>query len=258
MTLPHRLDRSVLIRASRDTVFRFFTDPARWASWWGKGSTIEPRPGGRMLICYPGGVQVSGEVTEVAPPDRIVFTYGFVGGKPIEPGSSRVTIRLAAEGDDTRLSLQHEFAEPAVRDEHVQGWRYQLALFGNLVANEVHAGATSMVDGWFAAWAEPDVAARERTLVAITVPEVRFRDQYGLTDGLEDLMPHITAAQKFMPGLRLTRAGDVRHCQGTVLCDWRATLPDGKEVGAGTNVFSLGPDGRIEAVTGFWGKPKPA
>ena len=259
MTLPHRLDRSVLIRASRETVFRFFTDSTRWASWWGKGSTIDPRPGGRMLICYPGGVQASGEVTEVAPPDRIVFTYGFVGDKPIAPGSSRVTIRLAPDGPggrETQLTLVHEFAEPAVRDEHVQGWRYQLALFGHLVANEVHAGATTTVDGWFDAWAESDVAARERLLSTIAVPDVRFRDQYGLTDGLADLMPHITAALKFMPGVCPRRAGDVRHCQGTVLCDWRVVMPDGKERATGTNVFTLGPDGRIESVTGFWGPPK--
>jgi uncharacterized protein YndB with AHSA1/START domain len=256
MTLPHRLDRSVLIRASRDTVFRFFTDPARWASWWGKGSTIEATPGGRMLICYPGGVQAAGEVVEVAAPERIVFTYGFVGGKPIAPGSSRVTIRLAVEGDGTRLSLAHEFAEPAVRDEHVQGWRYQLALFSNLVANEVHAGATAVVDGWFDAWAETDATARERLLARIAAPEVRFRDQYGMTDGVSDLMPQIAAAQKFMPGMTARRAGEVRHCQGTVLCDWRVTMPDGQQKAAGTNVFTLGPDGRIESVTGFWGLPK--
>jgi uncharacterized protein YndB with AHSA1/START domain len=257
MTLPYKLDRSVLIRASRETVFRFFTDSARWASWWGAGSTIDPRPGGRMLITYPGGVQAAGEVTEVAPPERIAFTYGFVSGKPIAPGSSRVTIRLTSEGPggrETRLTLVHEFAETEVRDEHVQGWRYQLALFANLVANEVNAGAAAMVDGWFDAWVEADEAARQRALEKIAVPDVRFRDQYGLTDGLADLMPHITAALKFMPGVRLRRKGDVRHCQGTVLCDWKVTMPDGTERASGTNVFTLAPDGRIESVTGFWGK----
>jgi uncharacterized protein YndB with AHSA1/START domain len=255
MTLPHDLTRSILIRASRDTVFRFFTDSARWASWWGQGSTIEARPGGRMLICYPGGVQAAGEVVEVTPPDHLVFTYGFVSGDPIGPGSSRVTIDLEPAGPggrETRLSLRHEFAEPGVRDHHVQGWRYQLALFGNLVANEVQARAADKVDGWFDAWAEPDAAARERLLQTIATPDVRFRDQYGLTDGLGDLLPHITAAQHFMPGVRLRRSGDVRHCQGTVLCDWRVVMPDGQQKGTGTNVFTLGPDGRIESVTGFW------
>jgi hypothetical protein len=71
--------------------------------------------------------------------------------------------------------------------------------------------------------------------------------------GASELTLHIGAAQRFMPGLRLTRKGDARHCQGTVLADWTATGPDGTPRGQGTNVFALGPDGRIESVTGFWG-----
>ena len=55
MNLPHKLDRTILIHASRDIVFRFFTDNERWSAWWGTGSTIEPRPGGRVVIRYPGG-----------------------------------------------------------------------------------------------------------------------------------------------------------------------------------------------------------
>lgn len=50
--LPHRLDRTIVIRASRETVFRFFTDAARWAAWWGAGSTVGARPGERVLIRY--------------------------------------------------------------------------------------------------------------------------------------------------------------------------------------------------------------
>jgi uncharacterized protein YndB with AHSA1/START domain len=59
--LPHRLDRTLLIRARRETVFRFFTDSARWASWWGEGSSIDPRPGGAVVIRYPGAVEARGE-----------------------------------------------------------------------------------------------------------------------------------------------------------------------------------------------------
>jgi len=55
-------------------VFGYFTDSAHWAAWWGAGSTIDARAGGRVLIRYPNGVQVSGEVIEVAEPERIVFT----------------------------------------------------------------------------------------------------------------------------------------------------------------------------------------
>jgi uncharacterized protein YndB with AHSA1/START domain len=251
-SLPYQLDRTVVIRAARSTVFRFFTDAARWAVWWGSGSTIDARPGGRLYIRHPNGVEVSGEVVEVAPPERIVFTYGYTSGAPIGPGASRVTIRLETSGNGTRLHLSHELPDSALRDAHVQGWRYQLSLFGNVVADEVNAGASGAVDGWFTAWAEPDAAARTRALTAIATPDVRFRDRFSLVDGLDDLIPHIGAAQRFMPGIRLRRDGAVRHCQGTVLADWVAEGADGQERGRGTNVFGLSADGRIESVTGFW------
>ena len=35
MFLPFQLDRTVRIQARPDTVFTFFTDSDRWASWWG-------------------------------------------------------------------------------------------------------------------------------------------------------------------------------------------------------------------------------
>ena len=66
--LDHVLERTVLIRARRETVFRYFTDNERFAAWWGTGSTIEARPGGTLSIRYPNGVLASGEVIEVVPP----------------------------------------------------------------------------------------------------------------------------------------------------------------------------------------------
>jgi uncharacterized protein YndB with AHSA1/START domain len=252
--LPHQLDRTIVIQATRDVVFRYFTDSARWATWWGAGSTIDARPGGRVTIRYPGPVEVRGEILDVRAPELIVFTYGYVNGQPPIPvGGSRVTIRLEeAPGSSTRLHLTHEFTDAGHRDMHVQGWRYQLSLFGNVVSNEVNAGAVNLVDAWFDAWAKPDTGAREKALTSIASPGVRFHDRFSLTEGLADLFPHIAAAQHFMPGIRLHRVGDVRHCQGTVLVDWVARGADGREHGSGTNVFTLGADGRIVAVTGFW------
>jgi uncharacterized protein YndB with AHSA1/START domain len=252
MNLPHRLERTVSIQAARETVFRFFTDNERWASWWGAGSTIDARPGGKVLIRYPNGVEVSGETVEVKVPERIVFTYGYVSGDPIPPGSSRVTIELKQQGSGTRLELFHDFAEPAVRDTHVQGWRYQLSLFANLVANEVHARASELVDGWFSAWGETNDQARERQLANVAGASVRFADRFSAVNGLPDLVAHIGAYQKFMAGAHLERRGDVRHCQGMLLVDWTSIGPDGKDTFNGVNVFLLGANSRIESVTGFW------
>jgi uncharacterized protein YndB with AHSA1/START domain len=250
---PHRLDRIVTIQAAPDIVFRYFTDSERWAAWWGKGSTIDPRPGGAVTIVHPNGVEIAGEVTAVEPPSRIGFTYGYVKGAPIPAGGSHVTIRLepAARGA-TRLTLTHEFAETGVRDEHVQGWRYQLSLFGNLVANEAFADAEMMVDGWFAAWSDPDGASREATLARIAGEAVWFHDRFSMVEGIDDLKPHLAAVHRFMPGMRLERVGPVRHCQGVALADWVARGADGAERGRGTNVFVLGERGRINGVTGLW------
>ena len=251
-SLPHRLDRTVTIQAVPETVFRFFTDTARWAKWWGAGSTIDARPGGDVYMKHPGGVESRGQVIEIDPPRRLVFSYGFVGGKPIPEGASRVTIQLEPRPEGTRLTLTHELADAIARDEHVQGWRFQLSLFANIVADEVTANATAFIDMWFTAWAEPDVIARTKMLNEIAVPEVRMQDRFSNLDGLEDLVAHLSAAQRFMPGLRMKRAGNVRHCQGMVLADWAVTGIDGTQRGTGTNVFLFGPTGRIEWVTGFW------
>jgi uncharacterized protein YndB with AHSA1/START domain len=249
--LPFHLDRTVVIRANPEIVFRFFTDSARWASWWGAGSTIDAMPGGAVYILHPGAVEVRGEVLEVDHDRRIVFTYGYVSGNPMPPGASRVTITMEPDPEGTRLHLLHEFAEAASRDIHLQGWRFQLSLFGNVAANEAYVNAQAAVDAWFGAWVAADTDARNEILARVATPEVRFRDRYSLLAGAADVTAHIAAAQRFMPGIGLKRKGDVRHCQGTVLADWTAAGPDGVERMTGTSVFVFSPDGRIDSVTGL-------
>jgi len=252
MTLAHELERTIVIGAPPATVFAYFTDSARWASWWGAGSTIDARPGGRVLVRYPDGTEASGEVIAVSPPSRLVFTYGYASGAPIAPGGSQVTIALTREGKGTRLHLTHAFPDASTRDEHVQGWRYQLSVFANAVADAIHTTAHEAVDGWFEAWADPDAARRTATLARVAVPEVRVHDRFSCIEGITELDAHITASQRFMPGVRLQRTAAPRHCQGVVLADWTASGADGQLRGQGTNVFTLAPDGRIESVTGFW------
>jgi hypothetical protein len=53
----------------------------------------------------------------------------------------------------------------------------------------------------------------------------------------------------------MRRNGEARHCQGVVIADWIAREADGWERMSGTNVFVLGPDGRINSTTGFIDTP---
>jgi uncharacterized protein YndB with AHSA1/START domain len=254
IALEHVLERTVLIRAKRETVFRYFTDSERFAAWWGAGSTIDARPGGPLRIRYPNGVLASGEVVEVAAPERIVFTYGYEDpAKPVPPGGSRVVVTLQERKDGTLLHLRHELPDAAARDQHVQGWRYQLAVFANVVTRELSAGLDQALDAFFAAWSEKDEARRRTALATIATDDVAFADAFSSTAGIEDLVAHLSAAQMHMPGVVLERNGDVRQCQGTALADWLAKGPDGAPRGRGTSVFDLAPDGRIRRVIGFSG-----
>jgi uncharacterized protein YndB with AHSA1/START domain len=62
------------IRASPETIFRFFTDPERWLRWQGVAAELEPRPGGRFRMNVTGAGFASGRFIEVDPPRRVVFT----------------------------------------------------------------------------------------------------------------------------------------------------------------------------------------
>lgn len=252
-TTEHVLERTVTIAARPETVFRYFTDPERFAAWWGAGSSIEPRPGGAVHIRYPNGVVAGGEIVEIVPLERIVFTFGYESGQPMAIGASRVSITLEGTSRGTALRLRHELPTAEARDAHVQGWRYQLAVFANVVAKEAHASVSALADRFFSLWAETDPAKRRSGLAAVAVETLAFRDPHSSTEGLEELDAHIAAARRFMPGVVLVREGEARQCQGVALVDWTATGPEGSPRARGTNVFELAPDGRIARVTGIWG-----
>lgn len=251
--LEHSLERSIVIRARVAVVFRFFTDSARFATWWGPGSTIDPRKGGAIEIHHPNAAISRGEVLEIEEGRRIVFTFGHeekAAGVP--PGESRVTVTLEPHARGTLLRLRHELPTAEARDHHVQGWRYQLSLFSGAVSREAQADAAAVVDRWLANWSETDESTRRATLGAIAADELEFRDAFSTTSGHDDLVAHIGAAQNFMPGMTLSRDGNVRACQGAVLADWTATGPDGAARGKGTNLFDFDADGKLERVVGFW------
>ena len=251
--LEHAVERDILIRARVQDVYRFFTDSERWASWWGAGSRIEPRTGGAVLIRYPNAATASGEVIEMVENRKVVFSYGYdAPGSAVPAGSSRVTITFESVAGGTQVRLRHDLADAKAAEEHVQGWRYQMAVFANVVSRDAHGGAQSFVDRFFAAWSEKDAARRRAELAAIASESVEFRDQHSCTSGIDDLSDHLGAAQRFMPGFELRRQGEIRACQGTLVVDWIAVGPDGAEKAKGSQVFDLGPDGRIARVIGLW------
>jgi hypothetical protein len=159
---------------------------------------------------------------------------------------------LKEHPEGTELQLTQEFSDASVRDAHVQGWRYQLALFSNIVAKDQHSNAEELVDAYFELWNTKDSDLRMERMNKLFTDSIRFQDRYSCTSGMEDLKPHLAAVHQFMPGLTIARDGEVQQCQGTATSRWVTTREDGTQTAKGLNVFHLTPDGKISRVIGFW------
>ena len=129
--------------APREAIFRAFTEAEILRTWWGpKGTTcpvaeIDARPGGRYRIemhAPDGSVYVAtGEFREVAPPERLVFTFIWCEGE-MAGHETLVTVELRDHGGATELTLTHErFPDAAKRDMHNQGWSSSLDCLADIL-----------------------------------------------------------------------------------------------------------------------------
>lgn len=131
------VEQTLRISARPQTVWRYWTDPARMCDWWGAAAELDPRPGGACVVNMGGGGVMRGEYVELVPHERIVFSFGWdptEGGPDIAPGSTLVEITLTPDGADTILALRHSGLPPASRDEHRAGWGHFLPLLAAAAA----------------------------------------------------------------------------------------------------------------------------
>ena len=125
-TQPDTLEREIRIAAQPETIFAFFTDPAKMMQWIAKEVTADARPGGicRMDI---NGYVTRGEYLEIVPHHRVVFTWGWeTEGSTPPPGESTVEISLIPEGAATLVRLRHLGLSAEERKAHGEGWDYFL------------------------------------------------------------------------------------------------------------------------------------
>jgi uncharacterized protein YndB with AHSA1/START domain len=256
------VERSVVIHARRATVFRFFTDPARFARWWaGPGggiATIDPRPGGSVRIEYHGGRAVmSGTVVESTPDERFVFTWGYEkGNDAVPPGSSRVEVTLTDHPEGTLLRLRHTGLPNIEQVQgHNGGWRHYLAVVASECAAEANAGVPQTVALWFEAWATADSNARGALLQRCLEDDAEFRDAFSAAAGIDEINAHISNARQHMPGVTLAPEGSVACSHGYAKIAWTMSGVPAMGTIDGTNVFRVAPSGKLRAVIGFWNTP---
>jgi uncharacterized protein YndB with AHSA1/START domain len=132
--LEPELVMSYIFDAPRSLVYEAWTEKEHLERWQGapEGFTVtfnevDLRPGGGFKVCMrsPEGVDhwLQGVYREVVPPERLVFTHGWLdaAGKPGR--ETLVTITFAERGAKTELTLrQTGFKSVESRDGHSEGW----------------------------------------------------------------------------------------------------------------------------------------
>ena len=117
----------VTIDATPETIFGFLSDPVKIIRWMGVNAKLEPQAGGVFAVDINDKALMRGEIVEVDPNNRVVFTFGWEGQNPIAPGSSTVEIDLIAEGNTTLVRLTHSGLPAEARADHAEGWNHYLA-----------------------------------------------------------------------------------------------------------------------------------
>lgn len=126
------IEREIFIAAAPETVFCFLVDPGLMAQWIGLSHTLEPRPGGVFRVEISEGNIARGSYTEVVPPRRVVFTWGWESAPQqaalaaVPPGSSVVEIELESKGGGTLLRLRHSRLPTTISGMHGERWSHYL------------------------------------------------------------------------------------------------------------------------------------
>ncbi|MHA1571806.1 MAG: SRPBCC family protein [Alphaproteobacteria bacterium] len=119
-----------VFRAPPPRVFAAFTDPKVVAQWFGPKQThvdvleLDLRIGGRyrfdMHLANGDIVELAGTYVEISPPERLVFTWGWVGGVTQD---TEVSLEFRPHDSGTELLLTHRrLPSPEQRDYHSVGW----------------------------------------------------------------------------------------------------------------------------------------
>ena len=127
-----------VFRAGIDHVFDYISKPELVLEWWGPEGMFCPEhnltlgetgPWNSVMQAKDGQqFHVSGEVTDVDPPNSVAFTWAWHGEDGARGPESRVRIDLEAVGAKTLFTLTHSgLVDPESRASHERGWTSTLA-----------------------------------------------------------------------------------------------------------------------------------
>jgi uncharacterized protein YndB with AHSA1/START domain len=134
------IQRQVFIPARPETVFRFLVEPELMARWIGRAQFATAEEGGLFDVqfTFGSGHTATGEFTEISPPERLAFSFGWDGYDTFPPGRSLVKIELRPQAGGTVLTLKHSGFPKATGpgfapDNHGDRWSHYLVRLAEIV-----------------------------------------------------------------------------------------------------------------------------
>ena len=97
------LKYELLLQTSPAQVYRAFTNATNLREWLCDGATVDPKPGGRLVVWWNDGYVGAGQFLELVPDQRIAFTWK---GRP-DPAETQVLVVLTPHKRGTSLTLVH-------------------------------------------------------------------------------------------------------------------------------------------------------
>lgn len=121
------LKYEVLIKAHPTHVYRAFTNATSLREWLSDGATVDPKPGGRMVVWWNDGYVSAGQYEELEVDQRVAFTWK---GRT-EPAETHVLVALTPHKGGVTLTLIHSRlgegeAWDQPRAEFKRAWEFSL------------------------------------------------------------------------------------------------------------------------------------
>jgi len=117
-----------IINASRELVFKVWTDPKHVAQWWGPAGftntilEMDVKAGGvfRFVMHGPDGTDYLNKIVfiEVVKPEKLVYKHS--GEEETDDINFHVTVTFEKQGDKTKLTMRSVFPTAEERDRVIK------------------------------------------------------------------------------------------------------------------------------------------
>lgn len=111
--------------------------------------------------------------------------------------------------------------------------------------------ADSLARQYLAAWNERNASERRALVARLFTLDASYLDPLMAGAGHDGIDALIGAAQQHFPGHRFELAGQADGHHDVLRFSWTLHAPGGAAVARGTDVATVGGDGRLSSVTGF-------